>query len=176
MSSPARLDWAKLNHINHHYIGLADDGRLAGLVMEVLSSRQTHLPHDAAQRLARTIPLVKDGAKTTLELADLTLFALKERPLALLEKDRGVFTDEVKGRLARLVDAFAAETDWTPASLAARMKGFAVAEDVGLGKFAPALRVILAAGAVAPDLAGALAALGPDEALGRVKDALSQVQ
>jgi glutamyl-tRNA synthetase len=176
VSSPARLDWAKLNHINHHYIGLADDGRLAGLVMEVLRSRETHLPHDAAERLARTIPLVKDGAKTTLELADLTLFALKQRPIALAEKDLGSFTDEVKGRLARLVEALAGEPDWTPASLAEAMKSFATAEAVGLGKFAPALRAILAAGAVAPDLASALTALGPDEALGRVKDALSQVR
>jgi glutamyl-tRNA synthetase len=54
-------------------------------------------------------------------------------------------------------------------------KSFAAAEG-GFGKFGPALRAILAAGAVAPDLAGALAALGPDEALGRVTDALSQVQ
>jgi glutamyl-tRNA synthetase len=45
-----------------------------------------------------------------------------------------------------------------------------------LGKFAPALRAILAAGAVAPDLASALVALGREESLGRIEDALSQVQ
>jgi glutamyl-tRNA synthetase len=56
------------------------------------------------------------------------------------------------------------------------MKAFAAAEGVGLGKFAPALRAILAAGAVAPDLASALVALGREESLGRIEDALSQVQ
>ena len=45
-----------------------------------------------------------------------------------------------------------------------------------MGKFGPALRAILAAGAVAPDLASALAALGREESLGRIEDALSQVQ
>ena len=39
-----------------------------------------------------------------------------------------------------------------------------------------ATRPILAAGSVAPDLASALAALGQDESLGRIEDALSQVQ
>jgi glutamyl-tRNA synthetase len=175
VASPARLDWAKLNHVNQHYIRLADDARLTALVMEVLKSREAHLPRDVAERLTRTIPLVKEGAKTTLELADLTAFALKTRPISLDDKTRAALTDEVKGRLARLALALADDLDWTAPSLAARLKDFAAAEG-GFGSFGPALRLILAAGAVAPDLASALAALGREEALGRVNDALSQVQ
>jgi len=176
VAAPARLDWPKLNHVNHHYIGLADDGRLAGLVTEILRSREVHLPVDFAERLARTIPLVKEGAKTTLELADLVLFALKPRPTPLDDKARAIFTSEVTARIGRLAAALAAAADWTPPGLAEEMKRFAAAEGVGLGKFAPALRAILAAGAVAPDLASALVALGREESLGRIEDALSQVQ
>ena len=43
------------------------------LVFEVLRSRDVHLPRDFADRLSRTIPLVKEGAKTILELADLVV-------------------------------------------------------------------------------------------------------
>jgi glutamyl-tRNA synthetase len=43
---------------------------------------------------------------------------------------------------------------------------------VGLGKFGPALRGVLSGGATAPDLASSLAALGREESLGRLKDAL----
>jgi glutamyl-tRNA synthetase len=176
VAAPARLDWPKLNHINQHYIRQADNGRLATLVTAILRSRETHLPTDFAERLARTIPLVKDGAKTTLELTDLTLFALKPRPIELDAKARALFTQEVTARIARLSGVFASASDWTPPGLADVMKDFAAAEAVGLGKFAPALRAILAAGAVAPDLASALVALGRDESLGRIEDALSQVQ
>jgi len=176
VASPARLDWAKLNHVNQHYIRLADDRRLAGLALEALRSRGAHLPADAEARLARTIPLVKEGAKTTLELADLTLFALADRPIALGEKERGAFTEEVRARLGRLAGVLEAHGDWTPAALAERLKAFAAAEGGGFGAFGPALRIILAAGAVAPDLAAALAALGRSEALGRVTDALSQLR
>jgi len=175
VSSPARLDWPKLNHVNQHYIRLADDARLSKLVLEVLRSRETHLPHDFAERLARTIPLVKEGAKTTLELADLTLFALAPRPITLDAKSQGLLTDEVRARLARLSEALASVDDWRQAQLFERLKAFADAEG-GFGKFGPALRAILAAGHVAPDLASALAALGREESLGRVQDALSQVQ
>jgi glutamyl-tRNA synthetase len=176
VSASARLDWPKLNHVNHHYIQLANDERLAGLTFEVLSSRSVHLPADFAARLGRTIPLVRDGAKTILELADLVMFALKPRPIELDAKARGLFTDEVKARIGRLAEALGAAEVWKPEPLLADLKTFAETEDVGMGKFGPALRAILAAGAVAPDLASALAALGREESLGRIEDALSQVQ
>ena len=73
-------------------------------------------------------------------------------------------------------ETLSAAEDWTPAALSDRLKAFAEIEGVGFGKFGPALRGILAAGAVAPDLASALAALGCEEALARLKDALSQVR
>jgi glutamyl-tRNA synthetase len=176
ISAPARLDWPKLNHVNQHYLRLADDARLADLVVEVLKSRETHLPRDYAERLARAIPLVKEGAKTILELADLTLFALKSPPLPLDEKTKSMLAEDVRARLDRLARFLASAADWTPAALADQMRAFMETEGVGFGKFAPALRPIMAAGAVAPDLASALAALGRAESLARIADALSQVQ
>jgi glutamyl-tRNA synthetase len=104
------------------------------------------------------------------------MFALKPRANELDQKARGLFTEEVIGRIARLASALAPTTAWKPEPLADALKAFAEAEAVGMGKFGPALRAILAAGAVAPDLASALAALGREESLGRIEDALSQVQ
>jgi glutamyl-tRNA synthetase len=176
ISAPARLDWQKLGHVNQHYIRLADDGRLAGLVLAVLKSREAHIPRDAHERLARAIPLVKEGAKTILELTDLIAFALKSPPIALNDKTLGLLAEETAPRLGRLAETLMVADDWTPAALSERLKAFAEIEGVGFGKFGPALRGILAAGAVAPDLASALAALGREEALARLKDALSQVR
>ena len=174
--APARLDWDKLNHFNNHYIRQADDERLTGLVLDALDTRDVRLPADARARLLAAIPLVKEGAKTILELADLCLFALKTRPLALDEKGLSQLTDETRARLSRLRDALENQGDWTPQPLEAALKQFAAAEGVGMGKFGPALRSVLSGGAPAPDLAGALTILGRSESLGRLDDALSQVR
>jgi glutamyl-tRNA synthetase len=173
--APARLDFDKLNHFNQHYIRAADDDRLLGLVRPVLDERGLDLPADVDARLARAIPLVKDGAKTIPELADLTLFALRPSSNALPDKTRGQFNDELKARFDRLVTWLTETNDWSAATLAERLKAFADAEG-GFGRFAPTLRVILAAGVTAPDLASALSALGREESLARIADALSQVQ
>jgi glutamyl-tRNA synthetase len=174
VSAPARLDWAKLNHLNNHYIRQADPVRLAGLVAKILKSRDVKLKQGDDSLIARTIPFVRDGAKTTLELADAVIFALKVRPLELPEKTREQLADdELRGRISRLRDALANVADWSVPGLEQGLRKFAESEGVGMGKFGPQLRSILAGGSPAPDLAGTMTALGRDESLGRIDDALS---
>jgi glutamyl-tRNA synthetase len=173
VGAPARLDWAKLNHLNNHYIRLAEPARLAGLVAEIHESRDWPLHDDHLAVLEHVIPFVREGAKTTLELADATVFALKRRPLELPEKAKELLTEETRARFARLRAAYAAASAWDVASLEALNRSFAESEGVGLGKIGPALRAVLSGGSPAPDLAGALVALGKDESLGRLDDALS---
>lgn len=174
VSAPARLDWAKLNHLNNHYIRQADPVRLAGLVVKILKSRDVTLKQGDEGLIARTIPFVRDGAKTTLELADAVLFVLKTRPLDLPEKTRGQLTEEeLHGRISRLRAALATVSEWDVPRLETALRQFTEAEGVGMGKFGPQLRAILSGGSPAPDLAGAMTALGRDESLGRIDDALS---
>jgi len=173
VSAPARLDWAKLNHINNHYIRQAEPDRLAALTAAILRSRDWPQHDDEMTILQRTIPLVRDGAKTVLELADACVFALKRRPLELPEKALALLGDETRERLGRLRERLSGEADWTVSTLEAGLRSFAESEGVGLGKIGPALRAALSGGSPAPDLAGALVSLGKAESLGRIEDALS---
>ena len=174
VKAPARLDWDKLNFVNQRYIRAADDARLAELTAQAHRTRGVAVPDDALPRLTAVIGLVKEAAQTVLQLADLTLFALKPRPLELDERTRKLLTEEALGRLARLRPHLAAEPDWTPPALEASLRDFAQAEGVGLGKVGPWLRGVLSGGAPAPDLASTLTALGRDGALGRMDDALGK--
>lgn len=171
VGAPARLDWDKLNHLNNHYIRLADPERLANLVEKVLRSRDWPLHDGDREILVRTLPLVREGARTVLDLADAVIFALKRRPLELPEKARGQLTDETQARLRRLA-AVLDGTEWTLVDLEASIRSFAEAEGVGIGKFGPALRAVLSGGSPAPDLAGALISIGKAESLARIHDAL----
>ncbi len=173
VKAPARLDWDKLNFVNQRYIRAADDARLAVLTAEAHGKRGVNVPEAALPRLAAVIGRVKEAAQTVLQLADLTLFALKARPLELDERTRKLLTDEALGRLARLRAHLAGEADWTPPALEGSLRAFAGAEGVGLGKVGPWLRGVLSGGAPAPDLASTLTALGREEALGRMDDALA---
>ncbi len=175
-SAPARLDWAKLGHVNNHYIRAADDARLTALVADIHAGRGLLIHEAGRAAMDRAIPLVKEGAKTLLDLADLTVFVLKSRPLTLDQKTVNLLDETTRERLARLSVRLDDEAEWTAAPLGKALQEFAESEGVGLGKFGPALRGVLSGGATAPDLASALEALGREESLGRIADALSQVQ
>ncbi len=170
VSSPARLDWRKLNHINGHYLRQAEPERLVGLTVAALARRGETVDPD---RVRSTLPHVLEGAATVVDLADRMAFALKARPLALDDKTRGLIAGEGGERLARLASSLRETLPWDAVTLTQALKSFAEAEGVGMGKFGPGLRGVLSGGAPAPDLAGAMAALGREESLGRIEDALS---
>ena len=174
VGAPARLDWAKLNHLNNHYIREAEPARLAALTAEIHKSRGFPLRDGHLEQLAHVIPFVRDGAKTTLELADATVFALQARPLPYTDKAMALLANpEFIDRLSRLRDALDGAPAWDVPTREGVNKAFAERVGVGLGKIGPGLRAALSGGAPAPDLAGALVSLGKTESLARLDDALS---
>ena len=174
--APARLDFDKLAHVNAHWIRLADDDRLAKLTLDIHLARGRALGPDDEARLVRAMPFVKDRAKTTLELADQTAFVLKARPLQIDEKGRGLLSGESGERIGRLRDRLSLFGSWDVFALESELKSFAEEEGVGFGKIGPAMRAALTGGTVSPDIAKTLAALGREEALGRLDDALQQTK
>jgi len=172
--APARLDFDKLAHVNAHWIRMADDDRLAKLTLDAHLARGHKLAPDDEARLLQAIPLVKDRAKTTLELAEQTVFALKTRPLAIDDKGRGLLSGESGERIARLRDRLSLFASWDVFALEAELKAFAEEEGVGFGKIGPATRAALTGGSVSPDIAKILVALGREESLNRLNDALQQ--
>ncbi len=167
--APSRLDFKKLDSVNAHFMALADDARIAALMIGEIEKATTL---DAAQRslLARAAPVLKKRAKTVIELAAQARFLLAKRPLALDDTAKSLMKDEFRQRLRRLHDRLAAEPVWEHAALASALKAFATEEGVGLGQIGPGLRAALTGGAPAPDLGQALDMLGREEALARIAD------
>jgi glutamyl-tRNA synthetase len=167
----ARLDWDKLNFLNAHYIREAEDARLAELVLQHMA-QAGDVEDDRPERVVRALPLVKERAKTVVELAEAVAFVLKPRPVPLDGKVRTALDGETGDRLRRLHARLAQAEDWTVPALNTTIAGFASEEGVGIGKFGPTLRGVLSGGAPAPGLAETLTALGREEGIGRLQDAL----
>ncbi|HMP63124.1 MAG TPA: glutamate--tRNA ligase, partial [Phenylobacterium sp.] len=126
-----------------HYIRQAAPERLTSLVAAIHESRGRPTPAAQLAVLERTIPLVRDGAKTLLELADATAFVLDQRPLQMPEKAASLLSGETPPRLTRLKARLVEAADWSVPALEGLIRGFAESESVGIGKFGPALRMCL---------------------------------
>lgn len=169
----ARLDWDKLNHINAHYIRQADEARLARLVAAVFEQRGQALSPEHRARLDAGVGLLKDRGKTIVELADQAAFLFRQRPVPLDDKTRSLLSPETTERLVRIQAQLVDANDWSAEALEALLKAFVEAEGVGFGKIGPPLRGILTGGSPSPDLGRTMAALGREETLARLADALS---
>ncbi len=170
----ARFDFTKLNAINAHYIRTADEARLLDLTLKLRAEKGEPLSEIAADGLRRALPLVRDGAKTLLDLPGLASFAMLQRPLHLDEKTRARLSEDATARLGRLRERLAQLNEWTVEALDSRLKEFVAEEGVKFGEVGPLVRGVLTGGNAAPDLASTLFALQREEALGRIDDALSR--
>ncbi len=169
--APARLDFKKLDWVNAHFIGLADDARLASLLFDYISAHTDWVVSSGSQkRVQAAISVLKKRAKTIKELAEQARFLIAVRPLVVDDVAKAALKDDVRARLRRLRDRLAAEAQWDHTALGAMLKAFATEEGVGLGQIGPGLRAALTGGTPAPDLGQMLELLGREEALARLSD------
>ncbi len=69
--SPSRFDFAKLDNLNAHYMRLADDARLVGLIVPLIEAKSgAPVNSEARDLLTRAMPGLKQRAKTLVELAE----------------------------------------------------------------------------------------------------------
>ncbi|MES1157122.1 MAG: glutamate--tRNA ligase, partial [Alphaproteobacteria bacterium] len=169
--APSRLDFAKLDSVNSHFMKLADDARMSALLNAEIANKGWVVSATAAPRLEKAVGVLKARAKTVVEMAEHARFLLAERPIALDAAAHKTKT-ESHAILLRLRDGLTGVKDWTAAALADALKAIAADAGVGMGKIGPALRAVLTGGLPAPDLGHVLEFLGRDEALARIADQL----
>ncbi len=169
--APARLDLAKLEHINAHWMRQADDARLCALFLDWLARETGERPDDEIQgRIARAIPVLKSRAATIAALDEQTRFLRLTRPLAIEGKAAKPLDGEARARLGRLSQCIDSIDMWEAQPLDDALQQFARDEGVGFAKIGQPLRAALTAGAPAPDIGHVLTILGREESLARIGD------
>ncbi len=170
--SPSRFDLAKLTNMNGHYIRAGDDAALVAAAEPFIAEKLDRaLTPAQRERLARGMAGLKQRAKTLIELADAALFYCRERPIPMADKARALLEGAGREHVRALAQAFAALGEWTEAALEAAMRAYIESRTAKMGDVAQPLRAALTGQPQSPGLFEVMAALGRDEALGRLADA-----
>jgi glutamyl-tRNA synthetase len=170
--SAARFDFAKLGNLNGHYIREAADQRLVDLIRQRLEAgRAQPLSEAERMRLLRSLPGLKPRAKTLVELADAARFLVADAPFAFEGKAAGVL-QAGSGALKGIAPSLETQPDWQAAGLEALVRSHAEAAGMKLGDVAQPLRVALTGSTVSPPIFEVMEALGREESMRRVQQAL----
>jgi glutamyl-tRNA synthetase len=173
--SAARFDGGKLDNLNGHYIREADDARLLDLVAPFLEKKIGRaLSPDERGIVGRGMPGLKPRAKTLLQLADSALFYVARRPLTPDEKAQKLLEGEGRRILTQLKDVLAGAPIWSAEALEERARDLAEGAGLKLGSLAQPLRAALTGSAVSPGIFEVAEALGRQETLGRIDDAIAR--
>ena len=167
--SPSRLDFAKLDNLNGHYIREADNARLVGLIAPLMKPDGTLSPVEAA-RLLDGMEGLKARAKTVLELARNAAFYVAARPLALEDKAAALAKPEARALVVGLAATLRSISDWIEPELEAAVRKFSEDQNVKLGNVAQPLRAALTGSTTSPGIFEVMRVLGRDEALARMTD------
>jgi glutamyl-tRNA synthetase len=174
--SPARLDLAKLDSVNGHYMRQSGDE-------ELVAALENFLPHIAGgveiaakltpelrEKLIMAMPALKERAKTLIDLVDGAGFIWAERPLKLEDKANALLTSDARALLADLIPELSAVEPWSAETTEAVIRGFAERRGVKLGAVAQPMRAALSGRTTSPPIFDVLTVLGKEESLGRIAD------
>jgi glutamyl-tRNA synthetase len=165
--APARMDYAKLTHLNAVWLRRAEDQRLLAEIEARLAPRFGPLTETHRARIRALLPELKERAKTLNDLAEAASFLMtrpefEPKAAALLDASR-------RALLARLAARLAATPFDDRATLHETLRQFAEAEGLKLGEVAQPLRAALTGRTTSPPIDATLAALGREETLARLK-------
>jgi len=162
--SPAQFNPEKLAWLNNHYIKLADNERLAGLVRPVMEREEAQF--DGAPPLASVIGLMKDRTNTLNELADAAmLFYRQPHPDAALLAQHA--TDAVRPALAQYAEQ-CKTVAWSRAALSAMLKEVLAAHQLKMPQLAMPLRLLLTGQLQTPSIDAVVELFGRETVLARL--------
>jgi len=173
-SSPARLDFDKMDFINAQHIAEIDDMELFTLALPFMN--EVDKTETKLNRVRAAIPSLKPRAKTLKELVVQADYLLAERPLLLEGKTaKPLRRDGVLSLLSALTLRLKGleSAQWVADNLQHLLTDFAAENEIGFGRIGQPVRAALTGGRASPDLSVVMALLGQDECLGRLTDCLN---
>jgi len=164
----ARFDFDKLGALNGHYINTADDERLISLI-----GGESPVGEGAKERLKKGLPGLRDRAKTISELTEKASLYIINRPIEIDAKAGKLLTPEALDILNKLTPRLSALPEWNEESIEAEIRAFIEDQELKLGNVAQPLRAALCGTTTSPGIFEVVYALGREEALGRLADAIN---
>ena len=165
--SPARFDFAKLNHLNAHYIGQTEDKELAALAKPFLEKLLGHeIDAVGLARLEAALPDIKPRVHLLTEIATAAQFYFDR--LEPDEKARKLLSPEAKGYLSDLADQIRQLPTFTHEAVEDIFRTYAERQGLKLGAVAQPFRAALTGRGVSPPIFTAAALLGKEEVLERL--------
>lgn len=171
--APARFDPEKLADLNAHYLRAMDDDSLYALIAPKITPKIAPkiapVSLAAEARIKTLMPLLRDRAKSHLDIVDAAGFLLHDGAPDLDESARTLLDQAACARLVALMKA-APETDWNVEMFQTFLGEWLTANDVKMKDIGLPLRAAVTGTRQSPSIVDVIVALGREETIRRVEE------
>jgi len=178
--SAARFDLAKLENLNGHYLRATPEADIVARLKELLpylpdgDELASRIDDNGWRKLELAMPGLRERAKTLVELLDNAAYIFAKRPLIIDPQAAKLLDGAARETLEALLPRLEQVEPWSAETLEASIKTLTDETGLKLGKVAQPLRAALTGKTTSPGIFDVLTVLGRDEALGRLRDQVSQ--
>lgn len=165
----ARFDFDKLNHVNAHYMKLADNTRLTDLTCDIFKLKNVTVSETGKARLMASMEELKSRSKNLVQLAEDAEFLVNSIPYNFDEKAEKHLDADGKAILEIIKTGLTGLHDFKAEDIETLLKSIATEHRDGkLGKVMMPLRAAITGKGSSPSLVHAMEILGKDETLKRI--------
>jgi len=165
--SPARFDFAKLNHLNHHYI--KNSNNLLALITQFLPKKPNAIEE---HRFLKVLQFAKEKANLLTDLANICSVYYQHSQQEISQPDL-VILAEKKPILQQIKQVLSQIDQWQLAEIKQAISDFSTQSGLKINAFGIALRIALTfSSASALGIFDILHILGKEEVLTRLENAL----
>jgi len=169
--APSRMDFAKLDHVNAHYMREMPEDKLMENLMPFLERELGEkIGEVEKKRVVKGLGDLKERANTLAELAHESLFYVRQRPIMLNEQASDLINEEAFSVLHEIKAAFTDMQEFTADNIQTKIKEMAKNRGVKMGNIAMPLRAVLTGSTTSPSIFHVCENLGKEETLDRISD------
>lgn len=137
--SPSRFDFAKLNHLNKHYIKETSAEELINLSSEFFKK---NLSENEKQRILKSVNFVKERAETISDLATLLEIYFDNFSAEICDEDKKIL-NEKKNLISDFGRILSSLENFTHDEIKSAIINCAALQNLKMKDFAPALRIAI---------------------------------
>ena len=164
--SPARFDLDKLYDVNSQFLRQMDEAVLCDMVLDA----EAPTSPDARARLLTLMPLLKERARTHLDIVDGAGYLLHDGTVPIVEEAASLLDDAAKVHLLQL-DQYLQGGVWGVSELKPAVDEFMVENNLKMRDIGLPLRAALTGSKQSPSIIDIMAALGATETSRRIRSA-----
>ena len=164
--SPARFDLDKLYDVNSQFLRQMDEAVLCDMILDI----EAPTSPDARARLLTLMPLLKERARTHLDIVDGAGYLLNDGAVPIAEEAASLLDDAAKARLLTL-DQYLQGGVWHLPDLKKAVDEFMAENSLKMRDIGLPLRAALTGSKHSPSIIDIMAALGATETSRRIRSA-----